>query len=106
MARKRRIYKQSEIDEHLDNFSEFSGSKSLFCKENKISIHTFTKWERNKKVLLEDSFMEIELPEKIEVPTIKCGSFLFSNFENLSQSDLTKILKSLSESYNVSASSK
>jgi len=104
MAGKRRIYKESEIDNYLTGFSDFNGSKSLFCKENKISIHTFTNWQRSKKVTLKNSFIEIELPKKIKNPTIKCGSFLFSNFENLSQNMLTKILKSLSESCNVSDS--
>ncbi len=106
MARKRRIYKQFEIDKYLAGFSDYLGSKAKFCRDNNISVSTFEYWERTSKKELSDSFVEVRLPPVLPTALIKCGDFSLSNFENIPADLLTQILTFFAEANRVSASSK
>ncbi len=106
MARKRRIYKQPEIDKYLAGFSDYLGSKAKFCRDNSISVSTFEYWERTSKKKISDSFLEVHLPPVLPSALIKCGEFSLSNFENIPSGLLAQILSSFAEANRVSASSK
>ncbi|MCP4265587.1 MAG: transposase [Candidatus Brocadiaceae bacterium] len=107
MSRTRTTYTPKQIKRYLEKYTTQNSSAAQFCKENNLSISTFSKW-RHRSKQNSSSFIKVEVPPKSSVltsqMTIHYQGFSITNFETSSPEQLKIALSAISEVNSASSS--